>query len=351
MQEMCGTAWYASPELLMERPYTNKVDTWAAGIAMFVLLTGSFPFDDDDEDEVIGQILDPSNRLSFDTKDFASVSEDAKDLLRGLLQKNPANRLSACDALEHKFFTGIATHDAETLSHVHARLERLGNVQKLRRVSFGGGVTIAEGCSMDEFRNAYLIKKGECEILICDPPDGRKAQASAAASTPREWKVATLREGNFIGFLDMSFRERKGSVEPKISSSLNSPQFHRHMENRLGAGRIVAEDDDDDEGVASCSEQPMQMAGTHESFFLSMLGSLGKFDGGAGGRNMPSENAHIVFRAVTKVTALQLSHEDMAWAVAQDFRLSDDFKKAITLRRRKLRKMERERRIDAASSM
>lgn len=339
---MCGTAWYASPELLMERPYNNKVDTWAAGIAMFVLLTGRFPFDDEDEDEVIEQILEPSDRLSFDTRDFASVSEDAKDLLRGLLQKSPAHRLSACDALEHKFFTGVATHDAETLSHVHARLERLGSVQKLRRVAFGRGATILEGSSMEEFQgNAYLIKRGVCEIVIRGPADARAAPG-APPPGPREWKVATLREGNFIGFLDMSFREGRGGVEPKASSSLSSPQFHRYMEAARGRGAEDAE---------SSSAEQSPVVGTHESFFLSMLGSLGKFDGAAEDAMMPGENAHIVIRAVTAVSALRLSHEDMAWAVSDDFRLSDDFKRAITMRRRKLRKMERERRMDAASSM
>jgi serine/threonine protein kinase len=42
-----GTLAFAAPERLCEggRGYTEKVDIWAAGILLVMLLTGSHPFD------------------------------------------------------------------------------------------------------------------------------------------------------------------------------------------------------------------------------------------------------------------------------------------------------------------
>merc|ERR1711959_868498 len=58
MEEMCGTPWYAAPELLREIAYTNKVDCWAMGVAMYTLLCGYCPFDSDDEDELYALVLE-----------------------------------------------------------------------------------------------------------------------------------------------------------------------------------------------------------------------------------------------------------------------------------------------------
>ena len=41
-----GSLAFASPERLIEgQPYTTKVDIWAAGIVLIMLLTGQHPFD------------------------------------------------------------------------------------------------------------------------------------------------------------------------------------------------------------------------------------------------------------------------------------------------------------------
>ena len=41
-----GSLAFASPERLLEtQPYTVKVDIWAAGIVLVMLLTGTYPFE------------------------------------------------------------------------------------------------------------------------------------------------------------------------------------------------------------------------------------------------------------------------------------------------------------------
>jgi calcium-dependent protein kinase len=42
--------------------------------------------------------------LEFDPEEWSEISEEAKDLLREMLQKDPIKRISAIEALNHKWF-------------------------------------------------------------------------------------------------------------------------------------------------------------------------------------------------------------------------------------------------------
>eukprot|EP01051_Picozoa_sp_SAG22_P017609 SAG22_NODE_2759_length_2238_cov_1.535297_2_plen_126_part_00 len=57
MQDICGTVYYYAPEIVDEDAYGPLVDEWALGVSMFILLTGSYPFYDDDEDELCLKIV------------------------------------------------------------------------------------------------------------------------------------------------------------------------------------------------------------------------------------------------------------------------------------------------------
>ena len=50
MEDICGTLWYYAPEIVNAKPYTPLVDEWALGVSMYLLFTGKFPFDAEDDD-------------------------------------------------------------------------------------------------------------------------------------------------------------------------------------------------------------------------------------------------------------------------------------------------------------
>ena len=56
MEECCGTLWYYAPELVEGRAYRPVVDEWALGVSMHLLLTGEYPWDDEDEDTLADMI-------------------------------------------------------------------------------------------------------------------------------------------------------------------------------------------------------------------------------------------------------------------------------------------------------
>ncbi|KAF5339608.1 hypothetical protein D9611_011471 [Ephemerocybe angulata] len=100
METFCGTTGYASPEMLQGRKYQGpEVDVWSLGIILYCLLTGTLPFDDDDEDVMRQKII------KEDFEDPAWLSLEARDLLLNILQKDVAKRYTIPQILAHSWFT------------------------------------------------------------------------------------------------------------------------------------------------------------------------------------------------------------------------------------------------------
>ena len=43
-----GTLAFAAPERLGMAPYTEKVDMWAAGLVLYMMLVGNYPFEEEE---------------------------------------------------------------------------------------------------------------------------------------------------------------------------------------------------------------------------------------------------------------------------------------------------------------
>lgn len=103
-----GTSAYLPPELLAKGVCTAACDMWALGCVLYIMLSGSHPFDLDGTapDSVVERRI-KQDVVSFDLPAWGSVSADAKDLVAKLLHKDPALRLTADQALLHPW---IASH-------------------------------------------------------------------------------------------------------------------------------------------------------------------------------------------------------------------------------------------------
>lgn len=88
-RSMTGTVEYMAPEVLLMQSYDTAVDWWSLGILGFDLLTGSSPFQANNDMKIKEKILKSKLVLPY------FMSMDAKDLLTRLLRKEPKKRLGA----------------------------------------------------------------------------------------------------------------------------------------------------------------------------------------------------------------------------------------------------------------
>ncbi|KAL0485239.1 autophagy-related protein ATG1 [Acrasis kona] len=119
-ETMCGSPLYMAPEILTFKKYDAKADLWSVGIILYEMLYGSTPFRADNVLSLINAIerTHPSMPLT------KNVDQQAVNLLVGLLQKDPANRLSFEEFYSHPYLgLGPIHSDANVSSNVLSAVE------------------------------------------------------------------------------------------------------------------------------------------------------------------------------------------------------------------------------------
>ena len=107
-----GTCYYVSPEVL-NGSYTEKCDIWSLGVILFMMLSGYPPFDGESDTEILAQVR--VGELKFDDPVWEKISESAKDLLNKMLHKDPEQRISATECLEHSWLSQYETCNTEII--------------------------------------------------------------------------------------------------------------------------------------------------------------------------------------------------------------------------------------------
>ncbi|VAH28810.1 unnamed protein product [Triticum turgidum subsp. durum] len=96
VSEIVGSPYYMAPEVL-KRNYGQEVDVWSAGVILYILLCGVPPFWAETEQGVAQAII--RSVIDFKRDPWPRVSDNAKDLVRGMLNPDPRRRLTAQQVL------------------------------------------------------------------------------------------------------------------------------------------------------------------------------------------------------------------------------------------------------------
>jgi len=127
LKDIVGTPYYVAPEVL-EGVYTNACDVWSVGVVLYTMLNGKPPFTGTSS-EILGKVAKAA--VFFPERHWHNISEDAKDLISKMLDKNPKNRYSAKQCLDHPWFQ---THgDTNPLQLDVKLLKRLKNYKRQPR--------------------------------------------------------------------------------------------------------------------------------------------------------------------------------------------------------------------------
>ncbi|KAJ4962577.1 hypothetical protein NE237_022516 [Protea cynaroides] len=102
-----GTEEYIAPEIITGEGHSSAIDWWALGILLYEMLYGRTPFRGKNRQKTFANILHKD--LTFPSS--IPVSLPARQLIHGLLHREPANRFGSTNGAneikQHPFFRGI----------------------------------------------------------------------------------------------------------------------------------------------------------------------------------------------------------------------------------------------------
>ena len=123
MSTLVGTPYYIAPEIINGN-YGPECDNWSLGVILYTLLVGYPPFRGENRAEIFKKVR--KAKYSLTEKEFKTVSKEAKDLIRKLLNPDVKNRITAGQAMEEPWFN-IMMHsavnrplDAEIAQRLHS---------------------------------------------------------------------------------------------------------------------------------------------------------------------------------------------------------------------------------------
>ena len=206
LREPAGTPYYMAPEIFLKKGYGPPADIWSCGCMLHFLFTGRAPFE---------PAPDSSERMTFDllrakvchgnvnlaASPLDRVSPEARDLLGRLLEKDPAQRPSAEEALRHTWFQasaaaaaadsdGVAGGDgsgrAFLQGHMVQRMQMTGGSSSVRRNAMVCLVEQLKHVELGELRGLFreIDKDGSGYITENELVAG--LQAGGYVLTPNE---------------------------------------------------------------------------------------------------------------------------------------------------------------------
>ncbi|OQR98960.1 calcium-dependent protein kinase [Achlya hypogyna] len=154
MQTVLGSVVYMAPEFL-EGQYTQACDMWSLGVVMYMLLSNSMPFHGDTEDALIDSIFEA--KVEFDGEAWSNVSDEAKRLIKKLLEVDLTKRYTALQVLMHPWIQSadIPLSPTSQIGDVINRLSEYASFGSMKRAGLLAVAFCCPSIDLTEIRQAF----------------------------------------------------------------------------------------------------------------------------------------------------------------------------------------------------
>jgi serine/threonine protein kinase len=218
-----GTGGYLAPELRQRKPYTDKVDIFALGCILYLMLSGQLPFGTSSQPLGFGDSIHQYYKLTFPGDAFAGVSRQAKELAWTMLHTNASQRWSAAQVLKHRWLKDAARYknNLHTIAYAKRLTTTMVNSVAIVASSDGAVSPSSEGmCSSDDTplrQKLTHIQRASLRTVsnrvgwasLPTTPDAAAVAATTPAGSRRRPHSARLSRGQKApGFVSVSDCDR-----------------------------------------------------------------------------------------------------------------------------------------------
>uniref|UniRef100_A0A3Q1F5H4 Serine/threonine kinase 17a n=1 Tax=Acanthochromis polyacanthus TaxID=80966 RepID=A0A3Q1F5H4_9TELE len=116
LREIMGTPEYVAPEILNYEPISTATDMWSIGVLAYVMLSGISPFLGEDKQETFLNISQLN--VSYTEDELQHLDQAALSFIQTLLRKQPQDRATAEQCLQHPWLQSSELQEAQTVEEV-----------------------------------------------------------------------------------------------------------------------------------------------------------------------------------------------------------------------------------------
>jgi serine/threonine-protein kinase SRK2 len=123
-----GTIFFIAPEIIENSSYDGvKADIWACGVTLYVMLFGTYPFQDQRDPLNHKKIVKRIVKGKYTYPALIHISESCRDLLDKIFVVNPKKRIGMYDIMNHPWFKQEFYHNMASIGNTIDKVDKLNN--------------------------------------------------------------------------------------------------------------------------------------------------------------------------------------------------------------------------------
>ncbi|MCJ8739061.1 hypothetical protein PDJAM_G00042790 [Pangasius djambal] len=160
LKVMHGTPEFVAPEVINYEPVCLTTDMWSIGVICYILLSGESPFQGDSDTETLALVT--AAQWEFDEESFEDITNQAKDFISSLLQKNVRHRMSCEEALSHSWTMTLESADPGAAKNLSKdKMKKFLARQKWKKT----------GKAMLALKRMAMLSKSDSPVTLTSPVD------------------------------------------------------------------------------------------------------------------------------------------------------------------------------------
>ncbi|KAL1348861.1 hypothetical protein AAHE18_07G110800 [Arachis hypogaea] len=158
-----GTPAYIAPEVLLRKEYDGKIaDVWSCGLTLYVMLVGSYPFQDPDEPKISRRQL------------IINISPECRHLVSRIFVADPTQRINIPEIRNHPWFLKNLPADL-MVDYTNTQFEEpeqpMQSIEEIMQLIAEATIPAARTQSLNHYLNGSLDIDDMDEDLELDDPN------------------------------------------------------------------------------------------------------------------------------------------------------------------------------------